>query len=287
MAEAGERPLGSGGSLLRETRWLLKRFGLRARKGLAQHFLVDRGVMLRVVEAAELSADDWVVEVGPGLGLMTRELAERAGTVIAVELDEHLAAALAELMRERSNISIINRDILKVDPEQLLGPVKEYKVVANLPYYITAAVLRHFLERERRPRLMVTMVQKEVARNIVAGPGGMSLLSLSVQLYGRPRVVTSVSSRSFYPAPKVDSAIVAIHVHPRPWLSPSQAEAFFRVARAGFSQKRKLVENSLSASLNLPRPQVEAALIQAGIEARRRAQSLSLEEWLRLYPLLS
>ncbi|MBI2304929.1 MAG: ribosomal RNA small subunit methyltransferase A [Chloroflexi bacterium] len=287
MAEAGERPLGSGGSLLRETRWLLKRFGLRARKGLAQHFLVDRGVMLRVVEAAELSADDWVVEVGPGLGLMTRELAERAGTVLAVELDEHLAAALAELMRERSNISIINRDILKVDPEQLLGPVKEYKVVANLPYYITAAVLRHFLERERRPRLMVTMVQKEVARNIVAGPGGMSLLSLSVQLYGRPRVVTSVSSRSFYPAPKVDSAIVAIHVHPRPWLSPSQAEAFFRVARAGFSQKRKLVENSLSASLNLPRPQVEAALIQAGIEARRRAQSLSLEEWLRLYPLLS
>lgn len=188
-------------SLLTRTKKLLKAYDLHARKGLAQHFLVDGGVVKQILNAAELSSSDTIVEVGPGLGVLTEELVKSAGKVIAIELDQHLTELLKERMTSYSNLIVINGDMLKTDPTQLLEScgIIDYKVVANLPYYITGAVIRHFLEASMKPRMMVLMVQREVAKQITAQPGEMSLLSVSVQFYGAPKIAAKVPARAFYP----------------------------------------------------------------------------------------
>ena len=279
------RPRPERESLLVQTRRLLRHAGLRARKGLGQHFLVDESVLGLIIETAELASSDIVIEIGPGLGILTRELAGKAGRVIAVELDGRLAAVLKESLAAFDNVTIINGDILKIDPAVLLreagGP--EYKVVANLPYYITSPVLRHFLEAPARPRTMVVMVQKEVAEVIAARPGRMSLLSVGVQLYGKPEIIGHVSAESFYPVPEVDSAILKISVSAGPRVAVSDEAGFFSVVRAGFSASRKQLINSLVRGLGLPRAEVLRMLEDSGIEPRRRAETLSLEEWSRLW----
>jgi len=279
------RPRPERESLLVQTRRLLRHAGLRARKGLGQHFLVDESVLGLIIETAELASSDIVIEIGPGLGILTRELAGKAGRVIAVELDGRLAAVLKESLAAFDNVTIINGDILKIDPAVLLreagGP--EYKVVANLPYYITSPVLRHFLEAPARPRTMVVMVQKEVAEVIAARPGRMSLLSVGVQLYGKPEIIGHVSAESFYPVPEVDSAILKISVSTEPGVAVSDEAGFFSVVRAGFSASRKQLGNSLVRGLGLPRAEVLRMLEDSGIEPRRRAETLSLEEWSRLW----
>jgi len=279
------RPRPERESLLVQTRRLLRHAGLRARKGLGQHFLIDENVLRLIIETAELASTDVVVEIGPGLGILTRELAERAGRVIAVELDDRLAAVLKDSLAAFDNVAVINGDILKMDPAVLLreagGP--EYKVVANLPYYITSPVLRHFLEASARPRTMVVMVQKEVAEVIAAKPGRMSLLSVGVQLYGEPEIVAHVPAECFYPAPEVDSAILKISVSAGPGVAVSDETDFFSVVRAGFSASRKQLVNSLVRGLGLPRAEVLRMLEDSGIEPRRRAETLSLEEWSRLW----
>jgi 16S rRNA (adenine1518-N6/adenine1519-N6)-dimethyltransferase len=277
-------------SLLTQTKQLLRQAGLRARKGLGQHFLVDGGVLKHILAAAELSPDDTVIEVGPGLGVLTRELARQAGRVVAVELDDNLASLLKETLASFSNVTIINRDILKVDPQVLLrerfpdrkGDTWQYKVVANLPYYITSPVLRHFLEASLKPQCLVVMVQKEVAREITAKPGWLSLLAISVQLYGKPKIVKYVRASSFYPAPEVDSAILRIAVYPRPMVEVD-TESFFTLVRAGFSAARKQLGNSLAQGLNRPKADAIFLLEKAGIDSRRRAETLSIEEWSRLW----
>ncbi|GAG33258.1 unnamed protein product, partial [marine sediment metagenome] len=216
-------------SLLAETRRLLRQSDLRARKGLGQHFLIDGGVLETIISAAELKPDDVILEVGPGLGILTRELAQKAGGVIAIELDDKLAALLKQTLAAFNNVTIINGDVLKIKPaslleERKLSPV--YKVVANLPYYITSPVLRHFLEAEAKPRMMIVMVQKEVAEAIAAEPGDMSLLSVSIQFYGEPRIISIVPAESFYPAPEVDSAILKIDIYPKPRVDVEQAGFF-------------------------------------------------------------
>ena len=271
-------------SLLDRTRKLLRRSGLRARKRLGQHFLIDEGVLYRILDAAALKPDDTVVEVGPGLGVLTEELAERAGRVIAIELDDKLAEILKQDLTALDNVRIINGDILKIDPASLLPEQsRNYKVVANLPYYITSPVLRHFLEADTPPQLLVVMVQKEVAEEIAARPGRMSLLSVSVQLYGKPEIVEYVPAASFYPAPEVDSAILKVVPYTRILIEVTDRESFFTLVRAGFSAARKQLANSLTQGLSLSKAETLSLLEGAEIEAKRRAETLSIEEWLHLW----
>ncbi|MFH0769050.1 MAG: 16S rRNA (adenine(1518)-N(6)/adenine(1519)-N(6))-dimethyltransferase RsmA [Chloroflexota bacterium] len=278
-----------------QTRKLLRRFDLRARKGLGQHFLIDEEVLRLIVSSAELTSSDVVMEIGPGLGVLTRELASQAGWVIAIELDTNLANILKQTLSSFNNVTIINEDVLSLAPEALLrehfsreaiSPFS-YKVVANLPYYITSPVLRHFLEASVKPRVMVVMVQKEVAEQIVAKPGQMSLLSISVQLYGEPSIIGYVPAQCFYPAPEIDSAILRVALYPQPVVPIGNGESFFTLVRAGFSASRKQLVNSLSHGLGLPKAEVLSLLEKAKIVPQRRAESLALEEWARLWQLFT
>jgi 16S rRNA (adenine1518-N6/adenine1519-N6)-dimethyltransferase len=273
------------GSLLAQTKGLLRHFDLRARKGLGQHFLIDGEVLGLITSAAELAPADVVVEVGPGLGVLTRELAQKAGRVIAIELDGKLAALLRETMASFNNVIIINDDVLKIEPGALLKEQKvkfPYKVVANLPYYITSLVLRHFLEASAKPQMMIVMVQKEVAEAIAAKPGDMSILSVSIQFYGAPRIVSYVPAQSFYPAPKVDSAILRVDLYPQPKVAVDEG-SFFELVRAGFAAPRKQMANSLAQGLGRAKAEVLPLLERADIASQRRAETLSLEEWARLW----
>jgi 16S rRNA (adenine1518-N6/adenine1519-N6)-dimethyltransferase len=272
-----------------DPRAVLRAYGLRPRKGLGQHFLVDRAALARIVGAAALSASDTVLEVGPGPGLLTAALAERAGRVVAVELDSDLATVLRGLFALRPNVEIVAADILRVDPATLVGVagsvtgrVAGYQVVANLPYHITSAVLRHLLEARARPERLVVMVQKEVAERILAQPGQLSVLAVSVQLYAAPSLVTLVPASAFYPAPKVDSAVLRLDVHPEPPADVTDLDAFFEVVRAGFGQKRKQLKNSLAAGLGLDAPTTAALLSAAHVDGTRRAETLALPEWAAL-----
>lgn len=268
---------------------MLRSHGLHPQKRLGQNFLADPLALERILAAADLLPEDLVLEVGAGVGTLTRPLAERAGRVIAVELDARLVSILRESLADLTNLHIVHGDILRVPFLALAAAMGEetghslsdrgYKVVANLPYYITSAVLRHFLEGAPRPSLMVVTVQREVAERIVARPGDMSLLAVSVQFYGRPCIVARIPAGAFYPSPEVDSAVVRIDVSEQPTVVVGSEQAFFRTARAGFGQKRKTLRNSLRAGLALDAACVEGALAKAGVDAGRRAETLSLEEW--------
>ena len=284
--------------LLTQTKGLLRHFDLRARKGLGQHFLIDEEVLKLITSAAELAPTDVIMEIGPGLGVLTRELAGQAGWVVTIELDNKLAAILKQTLASFNNVTIINEDILSIDPAALLQEQKarfppainspfSYKVVANLPYYITSPVLRHFLEASVKPKTMVVMVQKEVAEVIVAEPGRMSLLSISVQFYGEPEIVSYVPARCFYPAPEVDSAILRVKLYPQPAVAVTDKEGFFGLVRAGFSASRKQIGNSLAQGLRLSKAEVLPLLERASIVSQRRAETLTLEEWAQLWQVFS
>ena len=254
-----------------------------AKKSLGQNFLVDRRIVSRILAAADISPGDAVLEIGPGRGILTRPLAERAGSLTAIELDNDLAAALSVEFASHSHIRIVHADARYVDIESIIPQDTPYKFIANLPYYAAQPIIRRFLEAERKPTLMVVMVQREVARNMTAKPGEMSLLSVATQLYGTPRIVASVPPRAFRPAPKVTSAIVRIEVFSEPALPLDSIEAFFTLVRAGFSAPRKQIHNCLQLGLSLDRTGAEAMLADAGVDHRRRPQTLSLPEWGSLY----
>ena len=256
---------------------LLRHFGLRPDRRLGQNFLISPAALNRVVEAADLAPDDDVLEIGPGAGALTVRLASRAEHVVAVELDERLRPLLETVLHPYPNVRLIFGDILKQDLTTLMGG-KDYVVVANIPYYITSAVIRHLLEHTPRPRRMVLTVQREVAQRIVAQPPRMSLLALSVQVFGEARMVARLPAGAFYPRPNVDSAVVRVDIT-SPRVPEAHLEAFFRLAKAGFAQRRKTLRNTLAAGLRWPPEQAEALLAAAGIDARRRAETLSLDEW--------
>ena len=260
---------------------LLNKYGIKPEKRLGQNFLIDSVYLDRIVEAAEVSSTDSVLEIGAGLGSLTRSLAASANKVVALELDPSLIAPLTEVLRSQSNVRIVQGDILEIEPGQLMD-TSDYLVVANIPYYITSAVIRHLLEANVRPARMALTVQREVAERICAAPGNMSLLSLSVQIYGEPTIALRIPAGAFYPIPKVDSAVVRIKLYPEPIIPTPLLEDFFRLTKAGFGQKRKTLRNSLSTGLHLSREQTENFLSSTGIEPRRRAQTLSLAEWRRL-----
>ncbi|PPD58194.1 16S rRNA (adenine(1518)-N(6)/adenine(1519)-N(6))-dimethyltransferase RsmA [Dehalogenimonas etheniformans] len=268
-------------SLMSEARALLERYNLSARKGLGQNFLIDRSILDKIVSAADISRSDTIVEVGPGLGVLTRALAERAGKVIAVELDRGMASLLRETMSGLSNVEIVERDILETKVEDLVNGAG-YKVVANLPYYITSPVLRHFLESPHQPQSLVVMVQREVARQVVAKPPEMSLLSIAIQFYAVPRIVSHVSAGAFYPPPKVSSAILKIDVLPKRRLQMDDEAVFFKLARAGFSTRRKQLVNAISSGLDLDKARGSELLLKADIDPKRRAETLTIDNWLKL-----
>ena len=277
--------------------------GVPAKKSLGQNFLADRSYLAPILDAAEVGSSDAVLEIGPGKGVLTEALAERAGCLVAVELDDRLIEPLRQQFAGRPHVHIVHGDILEQAPGRLVadacGKGREigdwrleishsptsnlqspisYKVVANLPYYITSAVLRHLLEAAQPPTSAVVMVQWEVAQRICAAPGDMSLLAVSVQFYAEPRIVQCVPAAAFSPRPKVDSAILHLRVRPQPAVAMDPAR-FFAVVRAGFSQKRKQIHNSLAAGLQLDKATVQQWLANAGIDPARRAETLSLDEW--------
>jgi len=284
--------------LLAQTRRLLRRFDLQARKGLGQHFLIDEEVLKLITSAAGLTSTDVIMEIGPGLGVLTKELARQGGWVITIELDGKLAAILKQALASFNNVTIINKDILQIDPATLLQEQKvkfpsviispfSYKVVANLPYYITSPVLRHFLEASFKPQIMVVMVQKEVAEVITAKPGQMSMLSISVQFYGEPSIISYVPAKCFHPAPEVDSAILKIKLYAQPPVEVTDRESFFELVRAGFSAPRKQIANSLVQGLELPKVECLSLLGKASITPQRRAETLTLDEWAKLWQVFT
>ena len=264
-------------------RQILDRYGIAPKQSLGQNFLHDEGLLARIVAAAELTPGDAVLEIGPGLGALTRQLAQTAGRIVAVELDDRLLPVLRYELEPFANVAIVHGDILTFDPAAWFdGP---FVVVANVPYYITGAILRRLLEGHPRPKRMVMTVQREVADRLTAKPPRMSLLAVSVQYYGSVRLVGAVKAGAFWPRPEVDSAVVRVDVEER---FPGEGErrkggkgeeeAFFRVVRAGFSEKRKQLKNNLR-QLGLSDEAIAAALEAAGIDGRRRAETLAVREW--------
>lgn len=246
------------------------------KKSLGQHWLHDNATLNYICGAADILPNDTVLEIGPGTGMLTKKLLERGAKVTAVEKDKALAAVLAQ----HENLRVISGDILTFD----LGPLPaNYKVVANIPYYLTSNLLRVLSESTNPPSLMVLLVQKEVAQRIGAGPGQMSLLAISVQLYYRPELGQVVPAALFDPPPKVDSRVVILRRHAKPLFKGLDTQKFFQIVKAGFSERRKKLRSSLSGGLGISKDQADDLLKKAGINPAARAQELSLESWNKIY----
>jgi 16S rRNA (adenine1518-N6/adenine1519-N6)-dimethyltransferase len=253
-----------------------------ARKALGQHFLVDADALQRIAEAAEVRSGEAVLEVGSGTGELTAVLAAEGHQVVAVELDEALCRGLRFRFSGNERVHVVNANILDYSPRDLLveaGAGPEYVVAANIPYYITAPILRHFLEASPAPRRLVLTVQREVAEALAAKPGALSLLAVSVQYYARVTLLFRLSPSAFRPPPKVESAVVSIDVEPVPRVQVREAALFFDVVRAGFRAPRKQLHNALGQGLWLPQGEAPRLLAAAGIDPMRRAQTLTLDEW--------
>src|SRR5712692_1742429 len=265
-------------------RAVLERHDVRAAKGIGQHFLVDRSALAAIVDAAELSADDDVLEIGPGPGVLTAALATRARSVTAVEVDERMVAVLRDTVGDRANVRIVRADALQVDLFGL-GDRPPSRIVANLPYQITSPLLMRFLEDARRPPRIVVLVQEEVARRIVAGPGDAKergFLSVFVQSFGVPTIVRRVPARSFRPPPKVDSAIVSLRTHARPAFAPLDQRRFIALVSDTFRHRRKQLRSALGFEAGVDRERADAALRAAGIDPTRRPEELSVADWVAL-----
>jgi 16S rRNA (adenine1518-N6/adenine1519-N6)-dimethyltransferase len=260
---------------------LLRRHRLRPEKRLGQNFLIDREALEKVVAAAELSPDASVLEVGAGLGTLTRRLSLAAGRVVAVEYDRRLEPVLQETVGSEDGVEIVIGDILRIDLGRLMGPAA-YHVVANIPYQITSHLIRRLLEADAPPSRIVLTVQREVAERVLAAPGDMNLLALGVQAYGDARLMARLAASSFYPSPRVDSAVLRIDLRQPARLTPDQSRSIFRLARAGFAQPRKKLRNSLGAGLHLSPGEVEGRLRRLGVSPDDRAENLGLEDWERL-----
>ena len=260
---------------------VLKRFHLRADKSLGQNFLQDSSILEKIAITAEIQDDDCVLEIGPGLGSLTRYLAVSAKQVTAVELDPDLLPPLRAVLTPYQNVRVVHGNILEFAISEIIDQ-PNYLVVANIPYNITSAIIRHLLESQPKPRRVVLTIQKEVAERICAKPGDLSLLALSVQVYGQPSIAAKIPAEAFHPAPKVDSAILRIDIYNEPLVPSEMLKTFFKLTKAGFGQKRKTLRNSLSAGLHIPTSEAEDLLTSTGIDFMRRAETLSIEEWRKL-----
>ncbi len=276
-------------SLTKLTKEILKHRGVSPKKYFSQNFLVDRGVYASVVEAGDISHNDYVIEIGPGLGFLTSELAKSAGYVASVEIDKEMANGLADMEAITENLSIVHSDILDVDIENLPNFNKDtqYKVIANIPYHLTSKIFKLFLSRNHKPSCMVLLVQKEVAERVVARAGNHTRLSLSVQLYSRPKIIRTVSKSSFYPQPKVDSAILMMKSDESYIKQLKNEDLFWRVVRIAFTSKRKKLVNTLSNGLDVEKAYIIDKLEQCSIDVGSRPQHLSIGQWICFVNLLN
>ena len=286
-------------------RGLLDQHRLRPSKGLGQNFLIDKAILAKIVETADLKANDVVLEIGPGTGILTKELARMAKKVIAVEKDLGMVEILKETVKDFKNVEIVHGDILKISNfppafaerefpifnfkffpswtgSRRSGTISNYKVVANLPYYITSPVIRKFLEEKSQPKIMVLMVQKEVAQKICSQPPDMNLLAVSVQFYAESQIISFVPKDAFWPKPEVDSAILKITPLINANKESIDTKLFFGVVKAGFSQPRKQLASNLEKKLKLKNKKVKTWLTNNNINPQRRAETVSLQEWIKL-----
>ena len=278
-SEQPDAPFPAKGAVLR----LLRHHQLRAKKSLGQHFLVNPGALKRILAAADLRPDDTIIEVGPGLGVLTRGLVAAAQRVIAVEKDQALAEILRQDIGDNPHLTIVSGDMLELAPHALLSQADAqppYKVVANLPYNIAAAIIRRFLEAETPPTSLTVLIQREVAQGIIARDGHMSVLAVATQVYAVPSLAGIVRPGSFLPPPKVDSAILHLEVRREPLaVQRSELPLFFLIVRAGFSAPRKQIFNSLAQGLRIDKALSGAILGDANVLPQRRAETLTIEEW--------
>lgn len=267
---------------------ILEKYGLEAKKSLGQNFLSDENILNRIVSAADLRPGDEVLEVGPGLGSLTATLATQVSRVVAVELDNRLLPILKKQLASYAQVEIVHGDILQFDPAAYFAPSAAYKVVANVPYYITGGILRHLLTNQCLPQRLVLTVQKEVAERLTAPVGNLSLLAISVLFYGQTEYVTQLPAGAFWPRPNVDSAVIVIDTTKRPVSAQAVTNEtlFFEIVRAGFSQKRKQIHKNL-LSLGQSKEQTQTILASAHIDPQRRAETLTIEEWIGLYQLFA
>jgi len=269
----------------KEVKKLCKKYNIYPSKRLGQNFLVDEGVLRKIIEAANLTKSDVVLEVGPGIGNLTLELAKRVKKIIAIEKDPGMIEVLRINLKNFKNVEILKGDALKIISHKLSTTAsilwRRYKVVANIPYYLTSPLIRKFLEAENQPKEMILMVQKEVAQRICAKPPDMSILAVSVQFYAKPEIISFVSKKSFWPSPKVDSAIIKISALNQRRKSAFN-QRFFKMVKAGFSQPRKQLINNLSHGLKMNKEKVKNWLSKNNIQPTQRAETLNLKNWLSL-----
>ncbi len=260
---------------------LLRRYGIRPRKSLGQNFLADHNALLKIVRDAEIGLEDRVLEIGAGLGSLTRLLAVSARSVTAIEIDRELFPVLEAVTEPFENVRLVEGDVLKI-PMETLFAADGYKVVANIPYYITSAVIRHLLEAPVRPERVVLTMQREVAERILSSDEKMSLLSLSVQIYGQARIASQIPAACFIPEPKVDSSVLVVDIYPEPKLCREEVDLLFRLAHAAFNQKRKMLRNSLQSVLGGESEVVSAKLLEVGIDPQARPENLTIDDWIKL-----
>jgi 16S rRNA (adenine1518-N6/adenine1519-N6)-dimethyltransferase len=262
-----------------------RQYGFRAAKSLGQNFLADKNVVDRIIEGAGITEDDCVIEVGPGMGVLTAAAAEKARRVVAVEFDRRLMPLLAEALAEYGNVRVVNGDILKIDLRGLLLPEEtergRVKIIGNLPYYITSPVIMRFLEEGPQAESMTFMMQREVADRIRAGAGGgdYGALTVAVRYHCETSLVAHVSREVFVPKPRVDSSVLRFGIRPEKAVAPQSEEMFFAVVKAGFGQRRKTLLNALTGLDGRGREEIGRALAEAGVDAARRAETLELSEF--------
>ena len=267
-------------SSLKTIKRILDNHGLKPSRGLGQNFLVDSRAIHRLISAAQVGKEDTVLEIGPGLGTLTQELAQRARHVIAIEKDTKMVEILQETLSKYLNVQILHGDAIKTDYTKYKILDTGYKVVANLPYYITAPTIRKFLETDHKPTSLTLIVQKEVAQRICAKPPRMNILAVSVQVYAAPKIISYIKKNSFWPQPQVDAAILQITPLPQPYAQ--DFPKFFTVVKAGFKQPRKQLVNNLSKGLELPREKVGQWLLSNTIQPTQRAETLTVQDWRNL-----
>lgn len=259
----------------------LRKFGLNAKKAFGQNFLVNQNILQKICDAANIQKNETVVEIGPGPGGLTQYLIEKTKNLIAVELDTDMVVLLKNNLKETQNLEIVEQNALDYIPT-----ADNYKIVANIPYHITSPLLRHYLlEVEKKPSQVVLMIQYEVAKKI-ADPKNNSVLSLQVRVFGEPEYLFKVPKEDFFPAPKIDSAVISIRAFEKPLVEIDQLEHFFKTVKIGFSQKRKKLMNSFLANGRYSKAELEKLFQEAEIDSSRRPQTLSIDEWKRLSKLL-
>ena len=269
---------------------MARRYKIRAQRLRGQNFLIDETVVEKMIQIAAVKSTDHILEIGPGFGILTKRLADQAKSVTAIEIDKKLVQVLSEILSDKPNVKVIEGDVLKIFPDLIKSLPTDYRIVANLPFQITSHFLRKFLDTVKKPKDMVLIVQKELAARICAEPGQMSLISLAVQLYGSPQIKKLIDRSSYWPSPRVDTVILKISNISQgsaEKLSQPQLINFWRIARIGFSSRRKQLHNNLAAGLKKNNDQIKEIISKIGLNSHCRPQELAVNDWIQLFQQIS